>query len=105
MLCIVAGIILLIVGSGGTGNSTFFIFPFFFFSTSEPVGIFMFLGLTLIIVILMLRAVSQVPFQQASSDRLFVGTKCVYCSSPVPKGASFCPTCGNALNDDSVTNE
>ncbi len=102
MLLIAAGIILIILGSGGMGDSTFFIFPFFFFSTSEPLGIFMFLGLSLVIVILMLRAVGNVPFQQRTDHIIYTGTQCVYCSSAVPRGASFCPTCGNALNDDDL---
>jgi hypothetical protein len=99
------GIVLLIIGSGGIGDSTFFIFPFFFFSTSEPLGIFMFLGLTLIIVFLMIRTISEVSYNQETGDRLYSRTKCVYCSSQVPRGASFCPTCGNPLNDDSMVNE
>jgi len=98
ILCIIAGVILLVVGSGGLENSTFFVFPFFFFSGSDPVGIFVVLGFMLVIVILMLRTTSGMAFQPN------VG-KCVFCSSPVPIGASFCPSCGNAINDDFMDNE
>ena len=98
ILSIIAGVILLVAGSGGLENSTFFVFPFFVFSGSDPVSIFVVLGFMLVIVILMLRSTSGIAFQSSVE-------KCVFCSSPVPSGASFCPSCGNAINDELMGNE
>ncbi|MBE0526583.1 MAG: hypothetical protein IH631_06540 [Candidatus Thorarchaeota archaeon] len=104
ILFIVFGIILLVVG-GGLGDSIFFIFPFFFFNGSDPISIFIILGFMLVIVIFMLRSTSYMVNHQGVGKKLLVGGKCGFCSSPIPIGASFCSSCGNAINDNLTDND
>ena len=101
ILCILGGAFLLVVGSGGLENSTFFVFPFFIFSGSDPISIFVILGFMLIIVLLMLRSANQM----VGGGELRVKGKCVFCSAPLPHGASFCSHCGNAINDNLMEND
>ncbi|MGY5859917.1 MAG: hypothetical protein RTU63_11160 [Candidatus Thorarchaeota archaeon] len=105
ILCIIVGVILLVAGSGGLENSAFFVFPFFIFSGSDPIGIFIVLGFMLFIVILMLRSTAGVVYQPGQGKKLYVGGNCVFCSAPVAIGASFCSSCGNAINDDLMDND
>ena len=101
ILCIIGGGILLIAGSGGLENSTFFVFPFFIFSGSDPMSIFIVMGFMLVIVILMLRSANQF----GTGGQLDVGGKCAFCSAPLPVGASFCANCGNAISENLMDNE
>jgi len=105
ILCIIGGIILLVIGSGGLEDSVFFVFPFFFFNGSDPISIFIVLGFMLIIVLLILRTTSGIVIPPGIGGKLHVGGKCRFCSSPLPIGASFCSSCGNAISDDLMEND
>ena len=99
VLFIILGIILLVISSEGIEGSVFFIFPFFFFSGSDPIGIFIFLTFIIFMFVIMLRTTSDFVGQ---SD-IPVGSKCEYCSTALPVNASFCPSCGNTVDYDTMS--
>ncbi len=100
------------ITSGGIEGSVFFIFPFFFFfSGSDPLGIILFLAFIIFMFIIMIRTTSDF-FGQSdmrydndlTEKYLQVGSKCEYCSKALPVNASFCPSCGNAVDYDTMSN-
>ncbi len=113
ILVIIAGIILLVISSSsGIGTSTFFFFPFFFVSTSDVMVMFLLLGLTFFIFVLMMQyAVTYFRHIETSQDEEFaeqyipVGSKCSYCSKPLPVDAVYCSSCGNPVGNDKASNQ
>jgi len=100
VLFIILGIILIVITSGGIEGSVFFIFPFFLFSGSDPIGIFIFLTFIIFMFVIMLRTTSD----SVGQSDFPVGSKCEYCSKALPLNASFCPSCGNTVDYDTMSN-
>ncbi|TFH07847.1 MAG: zinc ribbon domain-containing protein [Candidatus Thorarchaeota archaeon] len=106
ILVIVAGIVLLVIGNtDGIGTSTFFFFPFFLVSTSDVMVMLLLIALTLFIFVIVRRS-AMTYFSQVESryDKEFaeqyipVGTKCSYCSKPIPIDAAYCSSCGSPID-------
>ncbi len=100
VLCIILGIILLVITSVGIEGIVFFIFPFFF-SGSNPISIFLFL----IFVIFLLRVMIRTTSDFFGQSDILIGPKCVFCSKVLPVNASFCPSCGNTVDNDTMSNQ
>ncbi|MGY5880012.1 MAG: zinc ribbon domain-containing protein [Candidatus Thorarchaeota archaeon] len=113
ILVIIAGIILLVISSSsGMGTSTFFFFPFFFVSTSDVMVMFLLMALTFFILVIMMRsAITYFSQVESGYDEEFteqyipVGTKCSYCSKPLPVDAVYCSKCGNPVDNDRASNQ
>ena len=100
VLCIILGITLLVITSGSIEGIVFFIFPFFF-SGSNPIGIFLFL----IFVIFLLRIMIRTTSDFLGHSDIIIGPKCGFCSKVLPVNASFCPSCGNTVDFDTMSNQ
>lgn len=101
------GAVLLLVTSTSSEGSVFFIFPFFFFGSSSIFGLAFFIILALVFFIVVLRMSSMAANYTDSSTNLNVqdnfipiGSRCVYCSKPIPIKSSFCPFCGNLVEEN-----
>lgn len=102
VLFIILGIILLVITSEVVEGSFFFFFPFFFFSGSNPISILLFLTFIIFMFRIMIRTTSD--FFGQSDMTLPVGSRCEYCSSALPVNALFCPSCGNTVDYDTMSN-
>ncbi len=108
----VIGVILIWFTSTSSEGGVFFIFPFFFFLDSGILGLFIVITLALVFFIASWRMSSMVVKHADSRARsnvqdnfIPIGSWCVYCSKPIPIKSSFCPFCGNAVEEnESSTN-
>jgi len=108
ILVIIAGIIFLVISSSsGIGTSTFFFFPFFFVGTSDVTAMILLMALAFFIFVIMMRSAityfSQIESQrdeEITKQYIQVGTKCIYCSTPLPVDAEYCSSCGNPVDHD-----
>ncbi len=107
-LLIALGGILLLSSSDLSGGGVFFIFPFFLIGNSSPLSFALLIVLVFVFFFVATRAtamfVSKTEAQYAADAPVSyvpVGSKCVYCSRPIPVDSSFCPFCGHNVNPNS----
>lgn len=111
-LLIALGGILLLSSSDLSGGGVFFIFPFFLIGNSSPLSFALLIVLVFVFFFVATRAtamfVSKTEAQYAADapdSYIPVGSKCVYCSRPIPVDSSFCPFCGNDVSRNDQSNE
>jgi len=113
ILVIIAGIILLVISSSsGIGTSTFFFFPFFFIGTADVTTLILLMTLAFFIFVIMMRSAitnfSQIESrhdEEITKQYIQVGTKCIYCSKPLPVDAEYCSSCGRPVNHDTTLDQ
>lgn len=101
------GAVLVLFTSTSSESGVFFIFPFFIFQGSSILGVAIIMMLALVFFIMTLRMSS---FVEQHTDPLTnfdvqdnfipIGSRCVYCSKPIPIKSSFCPFCGNLVEEN-----
>jgi hypothetical protein len=103
-LFIILGIILLWITSASPEGGVFFIFPFFFFEGSNVLSFAVVIMLAFVFLIIVLRwssmAILRADYQSPSivqDNFIPIGSRCVYCSKPIPINSSFCPFCGSPV--------
>jgi len=101
------GAVLLLFTSTSPEDGVFFVFPFFIFGGSNILGLAIVITMTLIFFIMVLRMSSLLVNHTDSLANLDlqdefipIGSRCVYCSKPIPVKSSFCPFCGNPVEED-----
>lgn len=101
------GAVLLLFTSTSPEDGVFFVFPFFIFGSSNILGLAIVITVTLVFFIMVLRMSSLLVNHTDSLANLDlqdefipIGSRCVYCSKPIPVKSSFCPFCGNPVEED-----
>ncbi|MDH4212802.1 MAG: hypothetical protein OEV85_02675 [Candidatus Thorarchaeota archaeon] len=105
-LFIILGIFLLWSTSKSVESGVFFVFPFFF-GGSGVLGFAITITFVLVFTIIILRFLSIAVLQTDSQSDLneqnsfiLVGSCCAYCSKPIPINSTFCPFCGNPVEQN-----
>jgi uncharacterized membrane protein YccC len=108
-MVLVIGFFIVAISTAGSGEGFVFVFPFFFFG-----GVDALLGLAVVVVFLVVFFLSvRTSFHRSLRESEQVGTYetqryvrlndvCAFCEEAVPENATFCPSCGNPVQQRSA---
>jgi hypothetical protein len=110
-LFIFLGIILLWSTGTTSGGDVFFVFPFFY-GGSDILGLVVLFALALVFFAIVAHVTSTFVLQAntrsyfgKANDFIPMGSRCRYCSKPMPMNSSFCPFCGSPTEQNDTSNE